>query len=183
MNAFSDLSKWAIHPTVIAPRLTGTTDSCTRCGQTIRNNAHWNNDVPFCSGCALVLAADGYQLHGSRIQNLFHNAADHAFPGLTANDWLSEEFSVVIDGHSFRADFVVRLPDIKIAVELDSFIHHSSPQALLRDRKRQRLFQKDGWIVIRFSGSEVWRNPESCVEELIEIILAIIANVDKPAAA
>jgi REase_MTES_1575 len=148
------------------------TDVCARCQQPISSNAQWCFDRAHCSLCALELVVQGYRMHGSRIQGRFYDAAGTARPGVRTDSWLLEEYPVVLSGRNFRADFVVRatLPYCKIAVELDSFAHHSSPTALLRDRQRQRLFQRDGWLVIRFAGSEVWRNPAGCVEELLQIV-------------
>lgn len=160
-------------------------DYCARCDRLIVGNPQWIDDESYDPICALDMAAEGHRVHGSRIQNRFWCAADQVRPGISADDWILEEWAVVIDGHNFRADFVIR-PDwgVKIAIELDSFTHHSSAQALMRDRVRQRLWQKDGWLVVRFAGSEVWRNPDGCVAEVIEILIRELRDTPRlPAAA
>jgi hypothetical protein len=158
---------------------TANLDVCTQCHGLISANAQWCEDRPYCSLCALGLAAEGRPVHGSRIQNMFLTAADKARPGLPANQWLWEEFPVVISGRSFRADFVVRpaFPAIMIAVELDGHPTHSSREARTRDCQRDRLFLKNGWTVVRFTGSEVWHDAAACVEELIEIISREITRI------
>lgn len=153
-------------------------DTCSDCGGLIVSNAQWDNDeLPYCPRCAMVLEVAGRRLHGARTQARFWNAADQIRPGLRAEDWLIEEFQVFIGGHRYRADFVIRwLPSIQIAIEIDSFTHHSSSAAIARDRKRQRMFQRDGWLVIRFAGGEVWNDAKNCIEELIEIVTSYLTG-------
>jgi len=149
-------------------------DTCTQCQIPALSNASWIDDKPYCTLCALGKVHDGHRAHGSRVQGRLWDAADQFWPDLHADQWLWEEYPVVLSGRNFRADFTVQLiPWAKIAIEIDSFAHHSSAMAITRDRQRQRLFQKGGWHVIRFSGQEVWHDPRACVEELIEIIARI----------
>jgi very-short-patch-repair endonuclease len=103
---------------------------------------------------------------------MFITAANDVFPDLCVWDWLEEEYGVTLSGRRYRADFIIKLaPHVKIFIEIDSFRHHSSSEDLTRDRVRQRKWQLDGWYPIRFSGSEVWRDPDGCVQELIAIVI------------
>ena len=155
-------------------------DFCARCSQPIASNAQWADAQSYCGACALYLATHGVRLHASRIQDLFWTAADKVWPDLRAEDWLFEEYPVLLSGRNFRADFVTYslLPWPKVAIELDSFMHHSSSQAITRDRRRQRLFQKDGWLVVRFSGSEIWHDADGCVQELLDILSREISETE-----
>ena len=44
-----------------------------------------------------------------------------------------------------------RYPELKLAIEVDGFEHHSSPDAFQRDRTRQNRLVALGWTVLRFT--------------------------------
>lgn len=80
---------------------------------------------------------------------------------------------LVSAGQHFRADFLVSLrdpvaPEIRlspIVVEVDGR-QHDQPEAVTRDRRRDRAMAGLGFRVARFSGSEVYHRASACVEEL-----------------
>jgi very-short-patch-repair endonuclease len=72
----------------------------------------------------------------------------------------------------FRIDFA--LPRQKFAIELDGLRDHGSTAAMARDRARERYLQAQGWYVIRFGGSEVFHDPQYCVQEA-----AVLATIWK----
>ena len=59
--------------------------------------------------------------------------------------------------------FVARIdaayPELKLAIEIDGFEHHSSPDAFQRDRTRQNHLVALGWTVLRFTWSDVVKRP------------------------
>lgn len=59
--------------------------------------------------------------------------------------------------------FVARLdaacPARKLAIELDGYEHHASPDAFQRDRTRQNQLVALGWTVLRFTWHDVVRRP------------------------
>lgn len=77
----------------------------------------------------------------------------------------------------YRADFVIhdvsmpleiREPRIMI-VECDGHdFHERTKEQARRDKKRDRYFQSKGYKVLRFTGSEIWADPDACVEEIID---------------
>lgn len=85
---------------------------------------------------------------------------------------------ITIDQHSFRADFLVsytsRAPlttHAQIVVEIDGHdFHERTKQQAFRDKRRDRLMASQGYIVMRFTGSEVFRNPNDAVEEVHRFI-------------
>lgn len=87
-----------------------------------------------------------------------------------------------IDGKTYRADFVIpviykqKTGDDKyqlFIVECDGHeFHQKTKEQVERDNIRTRAFQKAGYMVIRFSGREINKNPRKCVKEIINIILA-----------
>jgi very-short-patch-repair endonuclease len=50
-------------------------------------------------------------------------------------------------------------PDAKLAIEVDGYEHHSSPDAFQRDRTRQNELVALGWTVLRFTWSDVVHRP------------------------
>lgn len=69
------------------------------------------------------------------------------------------------DGLAKRAAAVgVAVP--KIAVELDGHEWHERTREQVVDRnERDRALQADGWTVLHYSGSELHRDPESCIDD------------------
>jgi very-short-patch-repair endonuclease len=52
---------------------------------------------------------------------------------------------------------------------MDNF-HERTKQQAAQDRARERTIVRHGYIIHRFTGSEVYRNPRKCVEEVIQLI-------------
>ena len=65
----------------------------------------------------------------------------------------------------YRVDFA--FPYSKVAVECDGHRWHSTTDAQARDAKRDRYMSAMGWKVIRFAGTEIYRNPEAAVAEIV----------------
>jgi Transcriptional regulator, AbiEi antitoxin/Protein of unknown function (DUF559) len=57
---------------------------------------------------------------------------------------------VRLGGQRFRLDFAY--PEQKVAIEYDGWDAHRSRSAFDRDRRRDRLLQLAGWIVLRFTS-------------------------------
>ena len=56
-----------------------------------------------------------------------------------------------------------------LIVELDSFLWHGSkPEQFAKEKERERELKKENWNMMRFSGREIYRNAEKCVEEVFE---------------
>jgi very-short-patch-repair endonuclease len=82
-----------------------------------------------------------------------------------------------IDIGKYRADILIldaslpldlREPRLMI-VECDGHEYHErTKEQAARDKKRDRYFQSKGYKVLRFTGSEIWADPEGCASEIIE---------------
>lgn len=71
------------------------------------------------------------------------------------------------DGQTFRVDFLID----DIIVECDGYdFHDKTKEQATMDKQRDRLLKSVGYEVIRFSGSEIWGNPEKCAKEVIELL-------------
>ena len=53
----------------------------------------------------------------------------------------------------YRIDFA--LPSVKLAIEVDGHEWHSSKERRTHDAKRDRWLVRQGWTVMRFTGSEL----------------------------
>jgi len=75
--------------------------------------------------------------------------------------------------------FVARVdaafPARKLAIEVDGFAHHSSPEAFQRDRTRQNQLVSLGWTVLRFTWDDVVRRPTQVVKTILDAVTRIPA--------
>lgn len=67
-----------------------------------------------------------------------------------------------------RVDFAIFVngiasDEIKIVVECDGHdFHEKTKEQAARDKRRDRDLQIAGWKVLRFTGSEIWRDYYAC---------------------
>lgn len=60
---------------------------------------------------------------------------------------------------------------IRVCIECDGHdFHERTKEQAARDKKRDRELATAGWTVLRFTGSEIWKDPSSCVEQVMELI-------------
>jgi very-short-patch-repair endonuclease len=72
---------------------------------------------------------------------------------------------------TFTIDFVVSAPDLKLAIELDGHDFHEKTKAQVsHDKARERSIVRTGYVLLRFSGSEVFGNPGRYVNEVVDVI-------------
>jgi very-short-patch-repair endonuclease len=86
---------------------------------------------------------------------------------------LRPQDTLKVDGIAYSIDFVVQKPDgkMKLAIELDGHdFHEKTKEQATRDRRRERAIIRHGFTILRFTGSEIFRNSRKCVEEVIEMI-------------
>lgn len=77
-------------------------------------------------------------------------------------------------GRHIRPDIFIWVPsnqDFKLVVECDGFKYHKDKESFTKDRVRDRLLQKEGYQVLRFSGSEIYKNPIEKADELSDYLL------------
>ncbi len=78
-------------------------------------------------------------------------------------------------GH-YRCDFFVSVVDfngqsLKIAIECDGHDYHERTKEQARkDKARDRWLQSNGYIILRFTGSEIWKDPVVCAEQVLTLI-------------
>jgi len=76
----------------------------------------------------------------------------------------------------FTVDFLVShtdpaRQDFRVVIELDGHdFHDRTKDQAARDKRRDRAILRAGHVVMRFTGSEVYRNAQRCVAEVAEYI-------------
>lgn len=93
---------------------------------------------------------------------------------------LQLQYDIEVDNHNYRADFLIQCcsttvpphPDsINYVVEVDGHDFHEKTKAQAqKDKFRDRMLQKAGYKVLRFTGSEVYKDPDAIVREIAEVI-------------
>ncbi|NDV45266.1 MULTISPECIES: AAA domain-containing protein [Flagellimonas] len=76
----------------------------------------------------------------------------------------------------FRIDLAydTKKPGIpKIAIECDGAEYHSSQEAYLHDRHRQKILERHGFVFHRIWSTNWWRNPKKETQKLVEFIKSI----------
>jgi len=75
----------------------------------------------------------------------------------------------------YLVDFVVwfinkNIGTFDVVVELDGHeFHEKTKEQSKRDKKKDRFLQRCGYNIARFTGSEVFNDPDSCIEEVRKI--------------
>jgi len=71
----------------------------------------------------------------------------------------------------YVADFVLFNEEcVPAVVEIDGHEWHKTKEQRFADYKKERFFMSQGYVVIRFMGSEVFVNPISCAAETLRLI-------------
>lgn len=118
----------------------------------------------------LALELERKQLNMMFLYNPFINVVD-----------IYKQESIDIDGKTYRVDFLMGViyKDLydhekkkQYIIECDGHeFHQKTKQQVENDNKRSRLFQKNGYEIIRFSGSEIHKSPHKCVEDIRKLLL------------
>jgi hypothetical protein len=72
-----------------------------------------------------------------------------------------------IDGKDYRLDIALATPGEKYAFELDGHdFHERTKEQASSDKARDRAFTLSGWKVLRYTGSDVHRDPGAIVKTM-----------------
>ncbi len=91
---------------------------------------------------------------------------------------IEKQKEIKCENKKYRVDFCI--PVIYKNQENKSFIiecdghefHQKTKEQVERDNTRMRDLQKQGYEVIRFSGTEIWHRPHKCASDILNIILS-----------
>ena len=70
----------------------------------------------------------------------------------------------------YRLDFLVHYDGRGVAVELDGHEYHKTKEQRSYDAARDRWLHARGIPVVRFTGSQVYADPQGCVRELLDVV-------------
>jgi hypothetical protein len=79
------------------------------------------------------------------------------------------------EGH-FVARADAAYPEIKLAIEIDGFAHHSTPDAFQADRTRQNRLVALGWTVLRFTWTDIVKHPAEVARVILETRERLLAS-------
>ena len=66
----------------------------------------------------------------------------------------------------YQIDLALPGPGYKLAIECNGKAYHSSPEQKARDRRKDRYLKRNGWKVLRFSGSMINGNMEKVLKRI-----------------
>lgn len=82
----------------------------------------------------------------------------------------------------FRVDFAVTLKypnERRVVVECDGHaFHERTKEQAQRDKSRDRELLMAGWPVMRFTGSEIYRDPYACVRQVAAFLSDVGAQAE-----
>jgi len=92
----------------------------------------------------------------SPIEVSFWETASPLIPELQKEVWIDKKY---------RVDFLI--PSKKVIIELYGYQHHNTKEKITKDAERERYLQRLGYQVIRFTGTEVFKDVQKCVDEVL----------------
>lgn len=108
--------------------------------------------------------------HDPRVRSCFWLGSRY-WSALGVVDLLTQA-TVSAGGKTYRLDFAFVGESFALAVEADGHDYHERTKAQAEhDRTRDRAMQAEGWTVMRFTGSEIYRNAEKCAAEVEAVIV------------
>lgn len=124
-----------------------------------------------------------YQKFGSPIEKLFY-AAWYSMQWSYDDFCLTPQWKVEVGGKRLFLDFKVSAPFLTrfyikephytIGVEIDGHDYHERTKEQARkDKSRQRLLEKNNYRIIRFTGSEIFKDPMACTDEAYSFALQV----------
>ena len=119
----------------------------------------------------------------SPIEHLLGIELHRIFPyslSYVADDYFITSQDVIECGEKeYRVDFFIAVlknkKDYGFVVECDGHdFHEKTKEQAKRDKQRDRDLAAKGHLVIRFTGSEIFKDPERCAREVVKIIRTYI---------
>ncbi|WP_273125783.1 endonuclease domain-containing protein [Bacillus weihaiensis] len=146
-----EFSKWAVHNMV---ELLARTEECDSPIEKLMNmvlERALEKTIHHLSRTFFVLHQEKIEVNGSKYR------VDFCIVVETRNGGC-KEFVLECDGHEF---------------------HEKTKEQAQKDKKRDRDLQGAGYIVMRFTGSEIYKNPYACAREVADIIANELLRLEK----
>jgi hypothetical protein len=84
---------------------------------------------------------------------------------------LNVTLPIAFDGSS-RLEVDLLCPDARIAIEVDGPHHLADPVAYRRDRRKDRLLQEQGYLVLRFLAEDVAKD----LDTVLDVVMRALGN-------
>jgi very-short-patch-repair endonuclease len=123
-----------------------------------RNRGTWGT-----TAMRQLLERTGDRAHSNLERRAAKLLKDAGITGFSVNlaIWLSTGRRMELD-IAFKAQ--------KIAIEIDGFRYHSSPESHAIDLDRQNALIQDGWIVLRYGSDVLIHEPQRFIEEIVTVL-------------
>jgi very-short-patch-repair endonuclease len=89
------------------------------------------------------------------------------------------QYPIKIGEKNYKVDFIINTLDCSTQKQLSFIIecdghdfHEKTSEQVRKDKERERNFIKNGYILIRFSGSEIFKDYTKCASEAFDIIFS-----------
>ena len=94
------------------------------------------------------------------------------------NEVLTPQFKIDKGDSYIKVDFlyeVLFLEDddksVRLVIECDGHDYHEkTKEQAQKDKSRDRFLLNEGYYVMRFTGSEIYKSPKKCVNEIMEFV-------------
>lgn len=88
---------------------------------------------------------------------------------------LIPQHEIIANGREYRLDFHLGLSvdnrPLKLAIECDGHqFHEKTKEQVARDKRREHDLILTGYVVVRFPGSEVYKDAAACADVVLQII-------------
>lgn len=77
----------------------------------------------------------------------------------------------------FTVDFLIYIPsrNVKLVIECDGHdFHEKTKEQAIHDKKRDRKLITNGFLILRFTGSEIYNNRNGVINEVFHLLLRLI---------
>jgi len=65
------------------------------------------------------------------------------------------------------------MPTIKLGMEIDGLAYHNGQESFMKDRRRQREIESQGWRIVRFAAKEISLDVSGCYGEFANIAMGM----------
>ncbi len=87
------------------------------------------------------------------------------FQALLGHDSLRDKIKLQHEVGPYRLDFA--LPCVKLAIEADGHQwHRADPGQIQRDQRRDAYLARLGWLTLRFTGSQIYKDGAECADRV-----------------
>ena len=80
----------------------------------------------------------------------------------------------IYHGGRFVARVDAAYPELRIAIEYDSYEHHTGKQAIVRDNDRRNILRRIRWQVVTFTAADLQRDGGHAIEALTAAMRAAV---------